>query len=181
MKKVLPFRMTRIALCLGATLTLAACATAPNGPSVMSLPGSGKSFDQFRIDDMDCRSFAQSQIGGTTADESARKMGIESAAVATVVGALAGAAVGGHKGAATGAAVGIVGGGLAGVERGDTTASNTQRRYDTGYIQCMYAKGHQVPVQGNLTSAPGVTSTRTSPGREGLAPALPPPPPPGKP
>ena len=30
---------------------LGACATVPTGPSVMVLPGSGKSFEQFQVDD----------------------------------------------------------------------------------------------------------------------------------
>ena len=29
-----------------------------------------------------------------------------------------------------------------------------QRRYDYSYIQCMYVKGHRVPVPGQFTSAP---------------------------
>ena len=34
-----------------ALLVLAACASVPSGPSVMALPGSNKSFDQFRSDE----------------------------------------------------------------------------------------------------------------------------------
>jgi hypothetical protein len=30
---------------------VSACASAPTGPSVMALPGSGKPFDQFQVDD----------------------------------------------------------------------------------------------------------------------------------
>lgn len=29
-----------------------------------------------------------------------------------------------------------------------------QRRYDHAYIQCLYVKGHRVPVPGQFTSAP---------------------------
>ena len=29
-----------------------------------------------------------------------------------------------------------------------------QRRYDYAYIQCMYGKGHRVPVPGQFTNAP---------------------------
>lgn len=35
-----------------------------------------------------------------------------------------------------------------------TSADDTQRRYDLGYIQCMYAKGHRVPVLGPMTVRP---------------------------
>jgi len=40
---------------LAALLGLSACTVMPTGPSVMALPGTGKSFDQFRADDYDCR------------------------------------------------------------------------------------------------------------------------------
>ena len=36
-------------------LSLAACATAPSGPSVLVLPGSGRNFDQFRVDEATLR------------------------------------------------------------------------------------------------------------------------------
>jgi hypothetical protein len=45
------------------------------------------------------------------------------------------------------------------------TWADQQRRYDFAYIQCMYAKGHRVPVPGQYTGAP--------------ASGPPPPPPPG--
>ena len=32
--------------------------------------------------------------------------------------------------------------------------SDQQRRYDFAYIQCMYAKGHRVPVPGQFIGAP---------------------------
>ncbi|HZM48650.1 MAG TPA: glycine zipper family protein [Burkholderiales bacterium] len=52
--------------------------------------------------------------------------------------------------------------------RPEATGSWTeqQRRYDFAYIQCMYAKGHRVPVPGQYIGAPS---------------GGPPPPPPGKP
>ena len=46
-------------------LLLAGCVSMPSGPAVMVLPGSGKNFDQFRADDMDCRQFAANQVGNT--------------------------------------------------------------------------------------------------------------------
>ena len=42
---------------------LSACAAVPTGPSVMVLPGVGKPFDQFQMDDVACRQFAQAQTG----------------------------------------------------------------------------------------------------------------------
>jgi hypothetical protein len=36
-------------------LLLIGCATVPSGPSVMVLPGTGKSLEQFQADDLVCR------------------------------------------------------------------------------------------------------------------------------
>ena len=61
----------RIILSLAALLLLGACVSVPTGPGVMVLPGTGKSFDQYRADDMECRQFASSQVGGNTPDGAA--------------------------------------------------------------------------------------------------------------
>lgn len=132
---------------------LAACTTVPNGPSTLVLPGSGKSFDQFRFDDAECRQFASGQIGGTTASETAAGSGVRSAAVGTLLGAVAGAAINGSHGAGVGAGTGLLMGGMAGTGAADASARGTQRRYDFGYQQCMYAKGHRVPVAGKFTAS----------------------------
>jgi len=153
---------------LAALLLLGACATIPDGPSVMALPGTGRSFDQFRADDAECRQFAFSQIGGKSANEAAITSGVTSAAIGAGVGALAGAAMGGHDSAAAGAGMGLLAGSAIGAGSGEASGYDAQRRYDVAYIQCMYAKGDRVPVSGQLTS--------------GQAPAYnPPPPPPGSP
>ena len=44
-------------------LLLTACATVPAGPSVMALPGTGKTFEQFQGDDGACRQWALQQSG----------------------------------------------------------------------------------------------------------------------
>ena len=50
--------MKKTIFALGALALFAGCATPPPaGPSVMVLPGSAKSFDQFRYDDNECRQF----------------------------------------------------------------------------------------------------------------------------
>ena len=36
----------------------------------------------------------------------------------------------------------------------DASTYDAQRRYDFAYIQCMYSKGHKVPVSGGYTNAP---------------------------
>ena|SRR5258706_6590908 len=75
-----------------------ACTTLPTAPSVMALPGAGKTVAQFRADDYGCRQFAGVEAGG------------------------------------------------------QTTAYDMQWGYDGVYMQCMYAKGHKVPVGGALPS-----------------------------
>jgi hypothetical protein len=129
-------------------LLLAGCASVPSGPSLMALPGTGKNFDQFRADEADCRQYAKQQIGGSDAEHAAMDAGVRSAAVGTVVGAVAGAAIGGHEGAGVGAGAGLVVGSMAGANAAPSSAYGAQRNYDNAYIQCMYAKGHKVPVSG---------------------------------
>ena len=154
---------------LAAALLLGACATVPpSGPSVTVLPGSGKSFDQFRADDYECRQFASSQVGGSTAEQAQVDSGVKSAVVGTAVGAAAGAIIGGHRGAAVGAGTGLIVGSAAGAGAADGSARTMQQRYDMGYQQCMYAKGHKVPVAGRFE-------------RERRSSGYPPPPPPGSP
>lgn len=133
-----------------ALLCLGACAAVPTGPSVLVLPGTGKSFDQFRGDDVMCRRFASYQAGGKTPAQAATAGGVGAAAVGTAVGAAAGAAIGGGSGAAVGAGTGLAAGSLAGTGEAATSAEVAQERYDIGYIQCMYAKGNRVPVPGNI-------------------------------
>lgn len=135
---------------------LTSCATFPTGPSVMSLPGTGKSFEQFRADDAVCRQFAYEQVGGVTGQQAAQSSAVTSAVVGTVIGAAAGAAIGSASGdMGAGAAIGAGSGLLLGSAAGSGYASGSyyenQRRYDNAYIQCMYAKGNRVPVYGRFT------------------------------
>jgi hypothetical protein len=131
-------------------LVLNSCATIPNGPSVLVLPGTGKTFEQFRNDDVICRQFAYFQAGGRTPAQASAASGIGSAAVGSALGAAAGAAIGGGSGAAIGAGTGLAAGGLVGTGTAASSASEAQERYDVGYIQCMYAKGNRVPVPGQV-------------------------------
>jgi hypothetical protein len=45
-------------------LMFGACTTLPTAPSVMALPGAGKTVAQFRTDDYGCRQFAGVESGG---------------------------------------------------------------------------------------------------------------------
>lgn len=160
-----------LALCVSAILALGGCATLPSGPSVMAMPGTGKSFAQFRADDAVCRQFALDQVGGTTANQASTNSAVQSAAVGAAVGAAAGALADGHGGAATGAGAGLLVGALTGSAAAQSSGYTVQRRYDNAYLACMYAKGNAVPVSGGF-------APEFSPRRIVLPPPPPPPPPP---
>ncbi|MGE5638793.1 MAG: hypothetical protein ACM30H_01750 [Clostridia bacterium] len=157
-------------------VVLAGCASAPpTGPSVMVLPGTGKTFDQFKFDDYECRQYASQQIGGATAEQASNDAGARSAALGAAVGGLAGAALGGNSHAAVaGAALGTAGGAIAGTGTGAASGRTVQQRYDVGYQQCMYSKGHQIPM------AQRYDRGYAAPARP-YAPPPPPPPPSGTP
>jgi len=138
----------------------------------MVLPGTGKSFDQFRADDTECRQYGTVQSGGASQEQVAADSTVKSAALGTAVGAVAGAAIGGRDGAGVGAGMGLITGALAGSGAGSVSAYEMQRRYDFAYQQCMYAKGHRIPVNGRFSSPTYVTPP---------AAAAVPPPPPGSP
>lgn len=129
-----------------ALLALAGCAVMPTGPSHMALPGTGKNFDQFRIDDADCRHYALLNSGATPA-QAQESSAARSALIGALVGAAAGAALGGHgHDAAAGAGAGLIVGSLAGISAADYSGRGAQQRYDDSYTQCMYAKGHRVAI-----------------------------------
>lgn len=130
---------------------LAGCTILPDGPSLMALPGSSKSYEQFQGDDYLCRQAALFQVGGTTPQQAAAQSGLASAAVGTAVGAAAGAAMGGGQGAAVGSGVGLAAGSAAGAGAAQSSGYNVQQRYDYAYLQCMYAKGNRIPVWGSFT------------------------------
>lgn len=141
--------MHRVAILLIPTLGVAlnACATPPpSGPSVMALPGQGKSFEAFQQDDIACRQYAWQQIGGTAPSAAASQSAVGSAVAGAALGAAVGAAIGAAGGAAgTGAAVGAGAGLLAGSAIGANNAAaaygSVQQYYDVSYTQCMVAHG----------------------------------------
>jgi len=139
-------------------VVVSGCATIPNGPSVMVLPGTGKTFDEFQLDDASCRQYAYAQVGGVSGQQAAQNAAVGSAAVGTILGTAAGAAIGSAygavgTGAAIGAASGLVLGSAAGSGYAATSYYETQRRYDNAYIQCMYAKGNKVPLYGQIRAS----------------------------
>jgi hypothetical protein len=63
MRRTLSRRLAVLALAtLGAT---SACATTATGPSVVVLPGEGRSHEQFRADDVRCRAAAAADLPST--------------------------------------------------------------------------------------------------------------------
>ncbi len=105
-----------------AVVTLAGCATIPVGPSVLVLPGPGKTLEQFRADDTFCRQWAAQEAARTAS--------------------------------------------------GEIYGATLQWRYDMPYQQCMFAKGHRVPVAPALNAPP--------PPSPESPPTTPPVPPPGR-
>jgi hypothetical protein len=164
-----------VAVALIVALAASGCASVPTGPSVMVMPGSGKTFEAFQVDDAVCRQWAAQQTG-TTTNKVATESTVGGAAIGTLVGAAAGAALGAAAGnpgigAAAGAGVGLLGGTAIGASRADAYGGSVQHRYDMSYTQCMYAKGNQVP--GRAPATPAVSPTPPA--------GTPPPPPPPAP
>lgn len=144
---------------LTVTVVLLGCATLPSAPSMMSLPGTGKSFDEFRYDDAVCRQFAYQSVGGAGAEQAGQNAAVTSAVVGTAIGAAAGGAIAGGSGAAVGAGTGLVVGTAAGTGYASGAYYAVQQRYDNSYLQCMYAKGNRIPVYGNFVApAPAASS-----------------------
>jgi outer membrane lipoprotein SlyB len=132
-----------------ALVVFSGCATLPTGPSVQVLPGPGKTFEQFQADDAACRQWAGQQIG-ISPQETVNQNTATGAVVGTVLGAGLGAAIGAASGnpaigAAIGAGSGLLVGTASGANAGNAYGMEAQRRYDNTYVQCMYAKGNQVP------------------------------------
>jgi hypothetical protein len=90
---------------------------------MMVLPGTNKTFDQFRLDEQDCRAHAQAQNAKSSTEQD--------------------------------------------------SAGSPQQRFDRSFLQCMYAKGHKVPLTGRVSDY--IDSTQST------ARSSPPPPPAGKP
>lgn len=177
-----------VAVCVSVAVLASGCASVPTGPNVTVLPGTGKNFSQFQEDDSVCRQFAYQQSGAQGSDPN--KDTATGAVVGTLLGAALGAAIGAAAGspgtgAAVGAGVGLTGGTAAGASSAQASGLSLQQRYDAAYIQCMYAKGHQVPVsaRGSYSGQPARPASPPPPAPPAVAPppppaGTPPPPPP---
>ena len=149
-------RLARAGVLCTAVL-LSACVTVPSGPSVMVLPGTDKSFDQFQSDGIACNQYAQQMTGN--AGQVATDAATANAVAGTLIGAAAGAAIGSvtgraGPGAAIGAGTGLLFGSAAGNNAAGASYYQVQQRYDQAYLQCMYARGNQVPVRSDYRRGP---------------------------
>lgn len=139
---------------VAAALLVSGCVAQPVGPTVTVLPTPGKPFEKFAEEDAYCRQYASQQIAG--APEQANAQLLSGAIVGTLLGAGLGAAVGRGPGAAFGATTGtLIGTGL-GSSNAAWMQMTAQQRYDVAYMQCMYAKGNQVPGYSVVAVAPTV-------------------------
>lgn len=148
MKPVLPVTASMLALVL-AGVGLAGCTVAPpSGPTVVSMPGPGVSFDQFRHDDDECRYYASRHINPAEA-QATSQAATNTAVGGTLLGAAAGAllgAAGGNAGAgaAIGAGSGLVLGSAVAGNNAQGAADSMQARYNVAYAQCMVGHGNKM-------------------------------------
>lgn len=134
---------TTISAFLGIAL-LQGCAVTPLGPTVQVLPQRNKPFEAFQQDQGVCTQYAASQVQGQASR--ANYLAAGGTVLGTVLGAGLGAAVGRGGGAAVGAAGGAALG--TGIGSGNSTnaAGGIQGQYNNAYVQCMVAKGNQLPA-----------------------------------
>ena len=131
-----------------------------------------------------------SRVEHRQVNEAAGKTLAGGAAIGTLLGAGLGALIGSTSGqAGAGAAIGAASGLLAGTalatDPAYAAASAVQRRYDNAYLQCMYAKGNQIPGMVRPSTRrtypppppppPGFTPGPPVPPRTGPYPPSPPP------
>ena len=135
-----------------ALLMLNGCVSRPAGPNVAVMPGPNKPFAVFQEDDAICRNYANQQVAGGAEQANTQQVG--TAVIGTALGAGLGAAVGCGQGAAIGAGTGALAGTAVGAGPAELTQMSLQRRYDIAYVQCMYARGNQVPGYGAAPAPP---------------------------
>lgn len=139
-------RLHKVMLYAAFAAVITGCASTPVGPGVAVMPGPGKPFDQFQLDNAECMNFARQQIG-VNPSEVARGQVVTGAVAGAALGAATGALVGhGHEHTTESmAGAGLIVGSAAGANAANLSTMSLQRRYDIAYQQCMYAKGNQVP------------------------------------
>ena len=150
-------RTSLLSLPLAAVLVLGGCVTVPTAPTVMVLPGPQKTFEQFQNDGASCQQYAENVVApqGVAAANNAAA----NAAVGTALGAAAGAIIGSAtgqagQGAAIGAGTGLLFSAPGTSNMAYASSWQMQRGYDMAYVQCMYARGNQLPGQATRRPLP---------------------------
>jgi hypothetical protein len=135
-----------IAAAIAAALIATACGSIPDipangGPTVGVLPGGGKSMPEFNKDDIACRDTAKVKAKDNSPLPVAMGLGkpeiVASARSRVTVR---------QSGEST---TGSVFGNAPAPDPGNVTP---QQRYDTAYVQCMFSKGHKIPVGEAMSS-----------------------------
>ncbi len=148
------------------SLLLTGCVSPPTEPSVMVLPGTGKSYDRFQQDQVICQNSARNSVNGGA--QTAANNAVGTAAAGTLVGATAGALIGSAShnagaGAVVGAGTGLLVGSSMGNNAAWRSSDSLQDTYDRVYIQCMYAKGNKIPVDTRYSQVEPVVAPEMSP------------------
>ena len=127
----------------------------PTGPTVLAVPGQGKTMQAFQEDNAACQQYAGQRIGYGSPGEAANQSTVGSLAIGTGIGAAIGALFGAAAGnAGAGAAIGAGSGLLLGAATSggyaQASAGNVQQAYDAAYTQCIYARGDSVQNQTSI-------------------------------
>lgn len=137
-------------------LALGACAASiPTQPTVVAMPGHGKSWDQFLADVQTCKAYAGMQMPGAQQEGAQiHNQAVTSSLVGTALGAGVGAALGSlagnvGAGAGIGAGFGLLGGAAVANSDTQTATDSLQGQYDVAYAQCMVGHGETIeqPVE----------------------------------
>ena len=149
------------ALALSAACLLQACAATPLGPTVQVLPAPNRPFEAFQADQANCTQYATSQVQGQA--QAANGNAVGGAVLGTVLGAGLGAAIGGGRGAAIGAASGAGLGTGIGAGNSQRAQYGIQEQYNIAYVQCMVAKGNQLPPSAPVYVQPAPVFVQPAP------------------
>ena len=136
-------KIAPLTLALSASLLLGACATAPMGPTVQVMPSPTKPFQVFQKDQAECKQYADSQVAGQA--DAANQKAAGTVAIGAVLGGALGAAVGNHRGAGIIGSEGAIAGTAVAANQTAGAQMSIQDQYNNAYVQCMYARGNQVP------------------------------------
>jgi hypothetical protein len=132
----------RTSITVAVLFALGACASAPHAPSVSVLPGGGKSMEVFNTDDIACRVLSAQHSFDKGPPTDGMGLGTSPAVVEPRSPEA--------RRSDTETGTGSMFGGAPAQEADNSFTA--QQRYDTAYLKCMFSKGHQVPVNLNMSS-----------------------------